>query len=163
MGKRLLHVGCANRYHEGFENSDKMTGWDDKEYKLDRVMPLGEPWPRSNESVDGIVGMHVFQQLPWRELIVCFREAFRVLKPGGVLRMGIPTAEMTGRKLEWLVGWNNVNLLNEQILRDVLVDHIGFKQLRERGFRRSRIKELGKVDNREKRFTKYFEATKHEN
>lgn len=44
----LIHCGCANRYYEGFENSDKMTEWKGKKYKLDRVMPLGEPWPHES-------------------------------------------------------------------------------------------------------------------
>jgi hypothetical protein len=64
--KLLLHVGCANRYCEGFVNSDMRTEWKGKPHKLDLVMDMTEPWPYDDESVDGIVGMHVFQQLDWR-------------------------------------------------------------------------------------------------
>lgn len=160
MGKNLLHVGCANRYYDGFINSDKMTGWKGKEHKLDLVMPLGEPWPYEDGSVDGIVGMHVFQQLSWRELVVAFREAYRVLKKGGVLRMGVPMVEITEKPLEWLLGWNNINLFSFDILKRVLVDRIGFKHIRRRGFRKSRLAILGKVDNREERGTWYVECVK---
>lgn len=157
---KLLHVGCANRYYEGFENSDKMTEWKGKKYKLDYVMPLGEPWPHKDESVDGIIGMHVFQQLSWRELVVAFREAFRVLKKGGVLRMGVPTSDMTEYDLDYLLGWNNINLLDYWILKDVLVDHIGFRNIDAMNFQESKMPELGKLDNRNNRGTSYIEAIK---
>lgn len=158
--KKLLHVGAANRYYEGFENSDKMTEWKGKDYKLDCVMELGNAWDMKGESVDGIIGMHVFQQLPWRDLVVCFREAYRVLKLGGVLRMGVPTSDMTDRDLNFLLGWNNVNLLNFEILNDVLVKHIGFTKFAQREYQDSDIEEFKQIDNRKDRGTYYFEAVK---
>lgn len=160
MDKILLHVGCANRYYDGFINSDKRTEWDGKAYRLDLVMPLGEPWPYEDDSVDGIVGMHVFQQLSWRELVVAFGEAKRVLKKGGVLRMGVPMVEITEKPLNWLLGWNNINLFSFDLLKMVLVDRFKFKHFRERGYRRSRIRELGNLDNRPDRGTRYIEVVK---
>jgi len=156
----LLHVGCANRYYEGFINSDFRTEWKGKSHKLDRVMDLGKPWPYEDASVDGIVGMHVFQQLAWRELLVAFREAYRVLKVGGVLRMGLPMIEIKEKKLDWLLGWNNINLLSFGLLQMVLVDRIGFRHIRRRGYMKSRLPVLAKVDNRSDRGTHYIEVIK---
>lgn len=157
---KLLHIGAANRYYKGFINSDKMTEWKGKKYKLDAVMPLGEPWPYEDESMDGIVGMHVFQQLSWRELLVAFREAKRVLKKGGVLRMGCPMIEIEDRSLDYLLGWNNINLFSKDLLRMVIEDRFGFKKFRERGYGKSRMPELAKLDNRKNRGTLYFDIVK---
>lgn len=157
--KTLLHVGAANRYYEGFINSDMRTHWKEKAYKLDLVMNLGEIWPYEDESVDGIVGMHVFQQLTWRELLVAFSEAKRVLKKGGILRMGCPMVEMEDRALGWLLGWNNINLFSYDLLRMVLVDRFGF-QMRRRAYQDTDMPEFKQVDNRPDRGTWYFECVK---
>jgi len=158
--KVLLHVGCANRYYKGFINSDFRTEWKGKPFKLDQVMDLGKPWPYENESVDGVVGMHVFQQLYWRDLIVAFREAFRVLKKGGVLRIGCPMVEIEDKSLDYLLGWNNINLFSYNLLSEVLVNRIGFKVLLDKEFGSSSIPRLADVDNRPNRGTLYFEAIK---
>jgi predicted SAM-dependent methyltransferase len=122
-------------------------------------MDLGKPWPYDDDSIDGIVGMHVFQQLPWRELVVAFNEARRVLKKGSVLRMGVPSIELEDKSLGWLLGWNNINLFSVDLLLNVL-KRIGFKHVRRRGYRRSRMPELAKLDNRPTRGTHYIEAVK---
>ncbi|OGD42187.1 hypothetical protein A2193_03415 [Candidatus Azambacteria bacterium RIFOXYA1_FULL_42_37] len=155
----ILHVGCANRYYEGFVNSDKVEVWKGKKRKLDLVMDLGKSWPYKDESVDGIVGMHVFQQLTWRELIVAFSEAKRVLKKGGVLRMGCPMIEID-KPLEYLLGWRNINLFSLDLLKQVLVDRIGFRRFRERGYKRSWLPILTIADNRQHRGTLYMDVVK---
>jgi len=158
--KTLLHVGVANRYCSGFINSDFRTEWKGKPYKLDLVMDLSKTWPYEDESVDGIVGMHVFQQIDWRGLLVAFREAFRVLRKGGVLRIGGPMVEITDKSLDYLLGWNNTNLFSFGLLKMVLVDRIGFSSFSEKEYHESVLPELAMVDNRPGRATKYMEAIK---
>lgn len=157
--KILLHVGCANRYYDGFVNCDWTTNINGNENKVDVVFDLGKPWPFADESVDGIVGMHVFQQLHWRELVLCFREAFRVLKKGGVLRIGSPMLENEDKSLDFLLGWNNVNIFTIDLLHRVLL-RVGFKNCVQRGFRKSRQPKFARVDNRHDRGTIYVEAVK---
>lgn len=157
---KLLHVGCADKYFDGFINSDMRTHWKGSKHKLDEVMDMSQPWPYEDNSIDGIVGMHVFQQLYWRDLIFAFKEAYRVLKPGGVLRMGFPMAEMTDKPVEWMLGWNNVNLFSEDLLYSVLVIHLGFDCFVRQKYRDSHMSELAVVDNRPNRCTRYFEAIK---
>lgn len=137
-----------------------MTEWKGKKHTLDVVMPLGEPWPYENESVDGIVGMHVFQQLTWRELVVAFREAYRVLKIGGVLRMGCPMVEIMGRDLDYILGWNNINLFSFDLLHMVLVDRIGFISFKKCEYQQTAMPEFRIIDNRQNRGTWYLEAIK---
>lgn len=161
MGKLLLHIGCANRIYDGFINSDKHTvSPRGKPYILDQVMDIGQPWSYEDESVDGIVSMHTLQQLYWRDLIVGFKEMHRVLKKGGVMRFGCPMVEIEDKDLDYILGWANTNLFSEDLLRRVLVDRIGFSTFSQRGYRKSRMPELARVDNRPGRCTLYFEATK---
>ena len=112
---KYLHVGCATRYSKGFINSDLLTGWKGKMYKLDEQMDMSKPWNHEDGSVAGIVGMAVFQQLLWRDLVFAFGEAHRVLKKGGVIRMGVPFLE-NGKPIGYLLGWNNTNLLSYELL-----------------------------------------------
>ena len=157
----LLHVGCGGIRFPGFINSDIHTATPrNHPYKVDQVMDLSKTWPYADETVDGIVGMHVFQQLTWRELVVAFREAFRVLKKNGVLRIGCPMIEIADRSLDYLLGWNNINLFSCDLLKRVLVDRIGFTKFRERGYGKCRLPQLAKLDNRPNRGTLYFEAIK---
>lgn len=158
--KKLLHVGAGGLYYEGFENSDMRREWKGKVLKLDQVFPLGGIWPYEDASVDGVVGMHVFQQLTWRELVMAFQEIYRVLKPGGVLRMGVPLVEMREYSLDYLLGWNNITLLSFDLLSQVLVNRIGFAKLEERRYQETAIPEFKQVDNRRDRGTAYLEATK---
>lgn len=156
MDKVILHVGCGGRIYDGYINTDK------KDWGAPGtiIMELSEPWPYEDDSVDGIVSMHVMQQLSWRQLLVAFREAYRVLKKGGVMRMGVPMVEIESKSLEYILGWNNINLFSFDLLKRVLVDRIGFIKIRERGFGRSRIPELARVDNRRNRGTKYYDIIK---
>jgi len=160
MNKVLLHVGCANTCYPGFINCDMNTESSRgvKYEKLDEVFDLSKTWPHENESVDGIVGMSVFQQLHWRELIFAFRESFRVLKKGGALRMGVTLIE-GGKPIDHILGWNNVNVFSCEILVTVLKDHIGYStcKLCNKGY--TAIPEFVQVDNRSEH-TYYIEAIK---
>lgn len=158
--KRLIHIGAGGDYREGFINSDKTLVWKGNKRKLDDVFDLGEPWPYENESVDGIVSMHALQQLTGRELFLnAFPEAYRVLKKGGVMRFGVPMVEISDKPIEYLLGWNNITLLSRDLLENVS-KRVGFSKFRERGYRRSYLPELAKVDNRHKRGTLYFDVVK---
>ena len=103
--------------------------------------------------------MHVFQQLHWRDLVSCFRECYRLLKPRGVLRFGSPSIELHFFKLDYLLGWNNVNLFSVDLIRHVLIE-IGFVKFEIKDFGDSALPELASVDNRKDRGTIYFEAIK---
>lgn len=157
----LFHIGCGGDYHEGFVNIDRATiSPRGKKVKVDVVMELGEKWPYDeSEFVDGIVSMHVLQQLHWRDLVVCLREAYRVLKKGGIIRFGCPVINMASYDLDYLLGWNNINLFSPELLEKVFV-RIGFREFYKCEFGESRLPLLATIDNRKDRGTWYFEAVK---
>lgn len=130
--KKLLHIGCGNLRHKGFINTDK-------------EMDITKPWPHKDNSVDGIVSMQVFQQIEWRGLIKALKEAYRVLKPGGVMRFG--TMLIDDNDVDYALGWNNINLFNFSLLKNVLTQ-IGFKDIRMCYYLETLIEEFKRVDNR---------------
>lgn len=144
----LLHIGCGNRRYEGFVNVDKAE------------LDISKTWPYGDETVDGIVSMHVLQQLTWRELVVALRESHRVLKKAGVMRFGCPMVELAKWDLDYLLGWNNINLFSEDLLRTVLVDRIGFSVFHKSTYGQSLQQILARVDNRRDRGTVYFDVVK---
>jgi SAM-dependent methyltransferase len=87
-GTRRLHWGCGTIIAQGWINTDvqKMPGVD-----LVSEVRAGLPFP--DGSIDCIASQHVLQELPIRELVPGLQELRRVLRPGGVLRMGLPDLE----------------------------------------------------------------------
>lgn len=157
----LLHLGCGGDYKEGFINCDRTTiSPRGKKTKVDLIFELGEKFPFNEDGfVDGIVAMHVFQQLPWRGLVFCLRECHRLLKPNGVLRFGSPSVELTEYDLDYLLGWNNINLFGIPLVLSVL-ERVGFSSVSVKDYGESALPILATVDNRKDRGTIYFEAIK---
>jgi SAM-dependent methyltransferase len=159
-GLKLLHIGAGGDSKKGFINSDKTLVWKGKKRQLDDVFELGGLWPYESDSIDGIVSMHVLQQLSWRELaFFALPEALRVLKKGGVMRFGCPMVEIEDKNLEWLLGWNNINLFHEDLLRRVF-ERVGFSSFTECEYGKSVLPILAKLDNRKDRGTRYYEVIK---
>jgi predicted SAM-dependent methyltransferase len=142
IDKIFLHIGCGDRRIEGFINSDK-----NPVSNLDKKMDIRYTWPYRDNTVDGIVGISVFQCLTWRELIFAFRESYRVLKKGGVMRIGVPLIE-NGKPVDYLLGWNNINLFSYELLDKVLIKHIGYLECRLCNYCETSITELAQGDNR---------------
>jgi len=157
MGDMILHIGCENKYYEGMINSDVVIDERKKPRKLDMVMDVSKPWPYKDNSVDGIISMHVLQQLVWRDLVFAMKEAYRVLKIGGVMRLGVPAIE-NDKPLEYLLGWNNVNLFSVDLLSNVL-SKIGFLHVKLCHYQESKVPQFIKVDNRPEE-TIYLEVVK---
>lgn len=131
---KFLHIGCGPYKHKGFINTDK-------------EMDITKPWPHENRSVDGIISMHVLQELTWRQLEFAFRESYRVLRKGGVMRLGVPTLELNW-PLSHLLGWGNINLFSYDLLKRVLIDRIGYEEIKSCKYKESAIKKFNVVDNR---------------
>lgn len=143
----LLHIGCGNVRHQGLINTDKDE------------MDISKPWPYENESVDGIVSMQVFQCLTWKELMVAFLESYRVLRSGGVMRMGVSLVE-TNYPLEKVLYGANINLFSFDLLKNILIDRIGYEKIKLCKWRETAIPEFVLVDSRHNRGSSYIEVTK---
>jgi SAM-dependent methyltransferase len=92
-----IHLGPGQRnYLEGWINVDAnmFTG------KCDVWADMSQGLPFRDASVDAIYSHHVIEHLP--DLPGHFAEMFRVLKPGGVIRVGGPNGDAAMR--EYLAG-----------------------------------------------------------
>ena len=118
--------------------------------KCDVWADLRNPLPFADGTVDAVYSHHVIEHLP--DLKGHFRDIHRILKPGGVYRVGGPNGDSAVRKLmegdgSWFgdfpdryesVGGRFVNfifcrgehltMLTESYLRE-LADHAGFRQV----------------------------------
>lgn len=110
---KRLHLGCGSCTPEGWLNID--GSWNARLAKYPairsllgtlRIVPISltiVPWdtgvyyhdirrplPFSDESVEAIYASHTLEHLYFNEAQTLLRECFRVLQPGGVLRLVVP-------------------------------------------------------------------------
>ena len=87
-----LNLGCGRRTHPAWTNLDftpaapEVRAWD---------LRKGIPFPDS--SVDVVYHSHLLEHLPHQEGAFLIREGYRVLRPGGVLRIVVPDLEGIAR------------------------------------------------------------------
>lgn len=79
-----LHLGCGPRYIPGFVHVDALPM-----KHVDIVGPV-ERLPMDDASVSLIYASHVLEHFGRFEYRAVLQEWFRVLKPGGVLRLSVP-------------------------------------------------------------------------
>ncbi|WP_200229670.1 class I SAM-dependent methyltransferase [Rubrivivax gelatinosus] len=80
-----LNVGCGPAPAPGWLNADRQPA-----DGVDVVGDLRIGLPVTSASVDYAVAMHLLQDIAWDELPGAVAELRRMLKPGGVLRLGLP-------------------------------------------------------------------------
>ena len=85
---RRLNWGCGTYPEPGWINSDRKSG-----PGIDISCDILEGLPLEERSIDYAVSIHALPEVPYPELIPVLRELRRVLKPGGVLRLGLPSLE----------------------------------------------------------------------
>ncbi len=84
----LVNLGCGARFHPDWVNLDvspvdpSVRHWD-----ILRGLPLAAG------SADAIYSAHVLEHLPPAEGVALVRECTRALRPGGILRFGVPDLE----------------------------------------------------------------------
>jgi predicted SAM-dependent methyltransferase len=79
-----LHVGCGTLYKDGWVNVD-LAGT-----RVDLPWNLAEPLPFPPRSVDAIFHEHLLEHLTYAQGVELHRRCLSLLKPGGVLRIGVP-------------------------------------------------------------------------
>ncbi len=84
-GVALLNWGCGKQPADGWINSD-IQPWPGVDLPCD----IRDGLPLRTASVDYAVAIHVLQDLRWEDIPVALKELHRVLRPGGVLRLGLP-------------------------------------------------------------------------
>lgn len=81
---RRLHLGSAHVYKRGWVNIDQHGENVDFVWDLRRSLPLPPG------SVDAIFHEHMLEHLPAAAGLALTRECHRLLRPGGILRIGVP-------------------------------------------------------------------------
>ena len=90
---KLLNLGCG----------EVLPGepWINADYRCDRtdrpsnvvIFNMRESvWPLEDEEFDGIMAWHIFEHFDAVELQDILCQCHRILKPGGVMRVGVPDA-----------------------------------------------------------------------
>lgn len=97
-----LHLGCGPCYKEGWVNIDlaqltpkSVQAWMARKragerQRLDLMWNLGRGLPFPDNSVDAIFSEHVLEHFDYSAGLAILKESYRVLKPGGVGRIGVP-------------------------------------------------------------------------
>ncbi len=89
--KIMLNIGCGTDYKEGWINIDNNS--DNNISRLDLNWDLRKSLPFENDSVDYIFNEHFIEHLTVEESRKSLDDFFRVLKPGGVMRIAMPDME----------------------------------------------------------------------
>jgi predicted SAM-dependent methyltransferase len=88
-GRRYLDLGCGAKTHADFINLNYQ--WN---RHLDVCWDLENALPFANESLDGVFTEHCLEHLPLPTSDRVLSECFRVLRPGGTLRLIVPDGEL---------------------------------------------------------------------
>jgi predicted SAM-dependent methyltransferase len=82
----LLHLGSGTRYKDGWVNVDLAGD------PVDLAWNLARPLPMPAACASGVFSEHVLEHLPFEAGLGLLREAHRVLRPGGIVRIVVPDA-----------------------------------------------------------------------
>ena len=80
-----LHIGCGPFVMDDWLNVDIQCHRPDIRY-----MDAGKPYPFPDHSFDYIYSEHLFEHLSVEEQTVMLQECYRILKPGGRMRLAMP-------------------------------------------------------------------------
>jgi len=75
-----INLGCG---------TNKLQGWENHDADIDITSSL--PW--CENTVDFILAEHVVEHVQYREAIMFMMECHRILRPGGVFRVIVPSVE----------------------------------------------------------------------
>jgi predicted SAM-dependent methyltransferase len=86
-GRVRLHLGSGRRRKPGWVNIDLFLG-----APVDLGWKLPRPLPFTPQTVDAIFHEHLLEHLTLEQGLALLDECNRLLRPGGVLRIGVPDA-----------------------------------------------------------------------
>ena len=116
-----LNWGCGNHVRPGWINSDQKVA-----DGIDLTCDIHQGLPLASDSVDYAVSIHALPEVPYPELVPTLRELHRVLKPGGVLRLGLPdldtalAAYQRGDRQYFLIPDDEVRSLGGKLVTQLL-------------------------------------------
>jgi predicted SAM-dependent methyltransferase len=90
----LLNLGCGGHYHRDWVNIDIAPATKDVIYHD----LANEPLPFEDGSCAAVYHSHVLEHIPPAAVPAFIRECYRVLAPGGVIRIAVPDLEGLARE-----------------------------------------------------------------
>jgi predicted SAM-dependent methyltransferase len=93
---RRLHVGCGRNYFDGWINADI-------DLRAELIIFLEKKSPFPNDSLDRIYSEHVLEHVSYQSGVFFLRQAYRTLRPGGVIRLAMPDLDdlIDGYQRDW--------------------------------------------------------------
>ena len=82
---RRLNWGCGRMGQPGWINSDLKTG-----HGIQISCDIRDGLPLESDFMDYVVSIHALPEIHYKDQVLILRELRRVIKPGGVLRLGLP-------------------------------------------------------------------------
>lgn len=110
MSELKLNLGAGGNILPGFENHDADV---DIRFRL--------PW--ADNTVDFILAEHVCEHIPTNEFFSFLKEAKRILKPGGTLRLCIPVLDNLrgAEKVDMITGHGHQAAYTRNLLYDIVI------------------------------------------
>jgi predicted SAM-dependent methyltransferase len=106
-----INIGCGLSGASGWCNIDNSPTIPLSRLKLGRRLFRTPAWPKdvrrydvkkglpfADQSVSCIYSSHTFEHFSWAESLAVAHECFRVLRPGGVLRLVVPDLRLIARE-----------------------------------------------------------------
>ena len=81
-----LQIGCGKNLLNGWLNTDQSF----KDGYSTVYMDAGIPFPIPDASFDYVYSEHLFEHLTYHQAMNMLKESYRVLKPGGIMRVATP-------------------------------------------------------------------------
>jgi len=177
---RRLHWGCGPITPYGWVNSDIVAN-----PGVEIVADIRQGLPVPSNAFDYAVSIHALPEIPYSDLDHTLSELYRVLRPGGVLRLGLPDMDKAiraylARDVDYffLIPDEHISSLSGKMIVQLtwygvscsmftleftteLLGRVGFCRMEECSFRQTRSEFLGitELDNRELE-SFFIEATK---
>lgn len=85
---KLLNIGCGSTSHPGWTNVDIVPSGSEV-----LVHNIRKGLPFKDDTFDAVYHSHVLEHIPRAEAEKFVKEAVRVLKPGGIMRVVVPDLE----------------------------------------------------------------------
>lgn len=150
-GPYRLNIGCGAVHFDGWVNVDL-----NPRPAVDLVWDITNTLPFPDDSCEFIYNEHFMEHLRLQDAVGFMRECYRVLQPGGVLRVGMPSVaesvrcyyENDWRNQPWLekYGYNWIQTRAESI--NISFRHWGHQWLYDDEELTRRMKEAGFTDIR---------------
>jgi len=140
-GKRFVHLGCGEVNHPDFVNVDAIP-----RPHVHYVGNISRLSMFRDQSVDFLYASHCLEHVSYRKTVEVLAEWYRVLKPGGVLRISVPDLDLLidiyescDRNLNYIIGQlygghdNSYNvhmaIFNRSSLEQLMIS-VGFEDCR---------------------------------